>query len=107
MSTGISLADILTTSSSVANYLGVQDIAPGHLADAIALLLGETTLEQIGRPRSPLVPRPPAGPATPQVRDFAQRWLERLDREATRELTLPELLLMREEIGVLASASPG
>lgn len=97
----ISFTDILTTSSSVASYLGVANVAPEHLQNAIALLLEEITLEDVGRPLPPLVPRPAPGPAKPPVRELAQRWLARLDNDPARPLTDSELLSIRVEIAEL------
>ncbi len=74
----IRLADLLTTASSLAGYLGERQITLQRLADALAILLGERTFEDFGRPLSPLVPRP--GPPEPDaaVLAFARRWHERL-----------------------------
>lgn len=74
----IRLADLLTTASSLAGYLGEQRITLARLADALAILLGERSFEDTGRPISPPVPRP--GPPEPDedVLAFARRWYERL-----------------------------
>lgn len=74
-------ADILTTASAIANYLGAPEVIPAHLRDAIRLLRDEIAMESLGRPRSPLV-RGPGGAAgagaTSSVRAFAQRWFAEL-----------------------------
>ena len=101
MTTQISLADILTTSASVASYLGMPGVEPAHLQHAIALLLEEVAFEDIGPPRSPLVPRPAPGPAAVPVRDLAQRWLAQLDNDPARLLTDAELRSLRADVAVL------
>lgn len=76
------LTEILTTSSAVANYLGQPDVTADHVLRAIAILQGTQTMESLGRPVSPLVPRGPAGGgADPRVRDLAQRWFATLGRD--------------------------
>ncbi|MGD9932983.1 MAG: hypothetical protein AB7T37_04620 [Dehalococcoidia bacterium] len=101
MATQISFTDILTTSASVASYLGAAHVAPEHVQHAIALLLEETVLEDIGRPLPPLVPRPAPGPATPGVRHLAQRWISGLGSDPARTLTGSELRSIRDEISAL------
>ncbi|MBE0609887.1 MAG: hypothetical protein IH609_10930 [Dehalococcoidia bacterium] len=73
------LTEILTTSSAVANYLGQPDVTAAHMLSAIAILRGEMTMESLGRPVSPLVPRVRGGGgADPRVRELARRWFARL-----------------------------
>ena len=100
----IRLTEILTTASAVANYLGEVDVSASHLAHAIAILLGETTLEDLGRPLSPLIRRVPpgqAGGADPEVRALAQRWFAELGGDVTAVLTPQQLIQLREEIARL------
>lgn len=81
-------ADILTTASAVANYLGEADVRGAHLVDAIALLREEKTLADLGRALSPLVPRPrgrEAGADT-AVKDLVQRWFAALGSDANAEI---------------------
>lgn len=77
-SDSIRLADLLTTASSLAGYLGERQITLQRLTDALAILLGERTFEDFGRALSPLIPRP--GPPEPDeaVLAFARRWHERV-----------------------------
>ena len=79
-------ADILTTASAVANYLGESDVAPGHLLHAVALLRGAKTMEDLGRALSPLVRRPGRAGVTPEVREFTQRWFAALGGDANATL---------------------
>jgi hypothetical protein len=69
--------DILTTASAVANYLGEGTVGPHHLLHAVAILREETTIEALGRPVSPLVPRPGRA-VDARVRDLVQRWFASL-----------------------------
>lgn len=97
------LTDILTTASAVANYLGQPDVSADHVLHAIAVLRGEESMESLGRPRSPLVPRPPGGPgADPRVRVVAQRWFARLGGEVTAELDEEQLAELRSDLTEIA-----
>jgi len=80
-------ADILTTASAVASYLGAPEVSAGHMLHAIAIQAGSEALEDLGRPVSPLIPRGPvqAGVA-PAVREVVRRWFERLGGDAGAEL---------------------
>lgn len=79
------LTEILTTSSAVANYRGVPDVRAVDVLDATRILREEITLEDLGRPRSPLLSRvSPAGKsATHGVRELAQRWFAELGSDPT------------------------
>jgi hypothetical protein len=92
-------ADILTTASSVANYLGEPAVTAAHLAAAVAVLLGETRVEDLGRPRSPLGRSRQQAGATGEVRAFVQRWFEALgSADATIEGEM--LRMFREEVRI-------
>lgn len=97
------LAELLTTAAAVANYRGESDVCAAHVLDALAVQLGEKSLEDLGRALSPLVRRMPglAGGATPGVRAFAQRWFEALDRDAQAPLGAGVIARMRLEIELL------
>ena len=107
MAIQISFTDILTTSSSVASYLGAANVAPEHVQHAIALLLEEIVLEDIGRPLPPLVPRPTPGPATSPVRHLAQHWLARLGNDPARTMTASEVRSIRDQIAELIDGAAG
>jgi hypothetical protein len=83
-------ADILTTASAIANYLGQPDVDPSHLIAAVAILRGQKTMEDLGRPVSPLVRRPAPPGATEAVRALVQRWFADLGEDPNAELS-PEL----------------
>lgn len=91
-------ADILTTASAVANYLGEAEVTARHVLAAIALLLEETTLEALGRPLSPLVRRPEARGASRPVRELAQRWFAALG-DANATLDAAQVEALRAELG--------
>lgn len=98
----IRFSDVLTTASAVANYLGEADVAAVHLRHALAILLEEMTLEDLGRPLSPLVRRAAAPGATEEVRDLVGRWFEMLDRDPMAELTVEQLDRLRAELQAVA-----
>lgn len=97
----ITLAEILTTASAVANYLGAVDVSADHVAHSVAILLGELTMQDLGRPLSPLVRRLPpgqAGGADPAIRDLAGRWFTELGGDVTASLTAAQLSQFRDEV---------
>lgn len=102
---GLRFLDILTTASAVANYLGVADVTPEHVRAAIALLRDEKTLDDLGRPLSPLVRRAPAGMAggaDKRVRELAQRWYAELGAGPEAEVTDEALSRLIAELDELA-----
>ena len=100
------LTEILTTSSAVANYLGEPDVTAGHVLSAIAILRGELTMERLGRPVSPLVPRAPGGGgADPRVRELAQRWFARLGGDVGAALDDVQLASLVKELNELATGT--
>lgn len=105
MTERLRLTEILTTASAVANFKGVPDVCAEHVLDAIAILQGEKTLDDLGRPVSPLVSRVTgAGSgATPGVRALAQQWFARQASDVTYELPDEELADLREALGALAA----
>lgn len=104
MSEALRLTDILTTAAAVANFKGVPDVAAEHLLLAIEVLQGEKTLDDLGRPVSPLVTRISGAGlgATPGVKALAQRWFARQGNNPTYELTHDELETLHGELATLA-----
>lgn len=101
----VRFTDVLTTASSIASYLAAPDVSPATLLDAIAVLLGEKTIDDFGRPLSPMVRR--AEPAvSPGVRALAMRWYERLGSDVTATLDDTAIAELRADIAALA-AEPG
>jgi hypothetical protein len=99
--TGIRFVDVLTTGSAVANYLGAPDVTAGHLLSAIAILREEASLEDLGRPLSPMIRRREAG-SDPEVRAFAQRWFAKLGEDPHAELGGDQVDEMLRELSSLA-----
>ena len=98
----IRFTDILTTASAIANYLGVSEVTAAHLLDSVAILEGAKTMDDLGRPVSPLVPRPRGGPgATDEVRQLAQRWFASLGSDPLAELDLAALERLRHDVAAL------
>lgn len=81
-------ADILTTASAVANYLGVAEVSAAHLVESVALLREEKTMADLGPALSPLVRRRPGGGGGVEagVRELVQRWFEELGRDPNAEM---------------------
>ena len=97
----IRFADILTTASAVANYLGEPDVTAANMLHAIAIQCGEETIEALGRPVSPLVPRPPRAAATgadPAVRALTQRWFATLGSDINAVLSGEQVEALRGEL---------
>lgn len=103
MSERLRLTEILTTSSAVANYLGVPEVSVSHVRQALSLLKGETTLDDLGRPQSPLLARVTgAGKgAEPALRALAQRWFARLGGDAAAEFDEAQLAEFEAELTAL------
>lgn len=101
----IRLTDILTNASTIADYLGAIEVEPEHLEHAAALLLGEVTMDDLGRGRPALggSGRPPLG-ASEAVRSLAQRWFDRLERDPTAPLTPEQISDFRHEVAALRDA---
>ncbi|MEO6398584.1 MAG: hypothetical protein ABIP13_08965 [Tepidiformaceae bacterium] len=97
-------ADILTTASAAANYLGESRVVAHHLLYGITILRGEMTLEDLGRAISPLVRRTPPGMGSsvdPRVRDLAQRWFADLGSNTEATLTEDGLRSLQDELRLL------
>lgn len=94
------LTEVLTTSTAVATYLGHPAVAPFHVLSAIRILQGEASIEDLGRPQSPLLTRATgaASQVAPEVQALAQRWFTRFDEDITREFTETELTEFLKEV---------
>lgn len=99
----IRFADILTTASAVANYLGDPEVAPHHVLRAVAILRDEASIEDLGRPVSPLVRRPGGGVDT-RVRDLAQRWFAALGSDVHATIDGDELARFLDEVRALSES---
>ncbi len=100
------LTDILTTSAAVANFIGDREVGARHMLLAIAVLKGEKSLDDLGRPLSPLVSRMTgAGSgATDGVRLLAQRWFAQQHGDVRYEFSAEQLQELEEDISRLAAA---
>jgi len=98
----IRFADILTTASAVASYLGEPEVVAPHLLAAVAILRGESTIEELGRPVSPFVRRGSGGSAVSiPVRDLAQRWFTELGANINAALDEPAVGCLLVELQAL------
>ena len=94
----IRLVEVLTTASAVANFLGEPDVSTAHLHASLRILKGEAAIEDLGRPVSPLVPRPGSPGSTPEARAFAQRWYQSLGGDPHATLTEAQIEEMEREL---------
>lgn len=86
MTEPVRFVDVLTMAAAVANYLGDPMVAPPHLVEAIDILSGAKTMEDLGRPVAPLVPRSAGGAVEPAVRELVRRWFADLGGDPRAEL---------------------
>lgn len=94
----IRLVEVLTTASAVANFLGEADVSVAHLLASIQILKGERTMDDLGRPVSPLVPRQGSPGSTPEARAFAQRWYQSVGGDPHAALTPAQVDQMLREL---------
>ena len=106
---GIRFTDVLTTASTVANYLGANEVSAGHMLQAIALLNKEVRMEDLGRGVSPLLQRASQRQvgASDAVRELAQRWYVSLGSDVYAELSDEQLGRLRAELMALVQGEPG
>ena len=91
----IRFADILTTASAVASYLGVATVTAAHLIESVAILRGEKSVEDLGRPVSPLVSRSSQGAdVEPAARDLVQHWFFAVGQDINATLDEDETALL-------------
>ncbi len=105
---GHRFTDILTNASAIADYLGQPIVTAHHLLQAIDILEERLTMEDLGRPSSPMLRnfRQPSG-ADPAIREFAQRWYAELGSNVQAELTDGQLAVLVSELRALGtSANP-
>ena len=94
------LTDILTTASAVAHFQGDAVVVAGHLRKAVGVLAGQISMDDLGRPRSPLVPRGEAS-VSDAVRALAQRWFVRLGSDVLAVLTAAQVAELLAELDAL------
>ena len=105
---GLRLTDVLTTGTTVANYLGETTVRAEHLQTAIGLLCEKLTMDDLGRPQSPTLSRmTKAGSAVaPDVRELAQRWFARLGGDPRAEFDAAGLAEFELELAALVADAP-
>lgn len=96
--------DVLTTSAAVTSFLGVAVTTASHIIAAVAILQGELTIEDLGRPVSPLL-RSARGPQSvdPAVRHLVQSWFQRVGGTGDAEIGGEQLRLFVGELRLLES----
>lgn len=101
------LTDILTNASAIADFVGEKDVSAQHMLDAIAVLNGDKTIDDFGKPAPPMLRRfrGPAG-ADPRVRELAQRWFADLGSNVSAELTGEQLAALAAELRALQGGPP-
>ena len=106
MTDALRLTDVLTTSSAIANYLGVRTIEPSHLLAAVDVLTGKATLDDLGRPLSPMVSRVTKAGSTvaPEIQALAQRWFAELGGDPLGEFDADSLSRFVDEVRALSDA---
>lgn len=99
-------ADVLTTASAVANYLGQPDVTARHVLDAIEIQTGAAQMEDLGTPISPFLRRGSQAPpgADPAVRELAQRWFAALGNDINATLDDAQLQQLRGELRQLTES---
>lgn len=106
----VRFADILTTASAVANYLGAPLVSAGHVLDAIAILGEEKTMEDLGRPVSPLLggairTASGGGGVAPEVQALVQHWFAALGSDPNAELSEAHIAQLRADLSILLDGS--
>ena len=104
MTERLRLTEILTTSSAVANYVGAPSVAAGHVLSAIGILQGTVSLDDLGRPQSPMLSRVTGAGrgAEAAVREIAQRWFAELGGGPWAEMDEEQLAEFEAELRALA-----
>ncbi|MBH76848.1 MAG: hypothetical protein CL897_01245 [Dehalococcoidia bacterium] len=93
--------DILNMASSVASAHGARAVAPTHLLEALAVLMGEVQLENLGDVVSPLGHGRPQLSVDGAVQELTQRWFKKLGSSPDATLGSVELRDYRAEVEIL------
>ncbi len=108
MGDGLRLAEILTTSTAVANFLGAREVSAGHVLSAVEMLTGRKTLDDLGRPQSPLLSRVTGAGSSVDaaVKALAQEWVAKLGGDARAELDDGALAEFEADLRTLELEAP-
>ena len=95
---------MLTNASAVARYVGAGEVTAAHVLDALAILLGEKQMEDLGRPVSPLVRRPStvALDVGQPVRKLVQRWFDQLGNDPMAVLDEGDVAALRADLAQIS-----
>lgn len=77
-------------------------MAAGHLLTAIEILRERVRLEDLGRPVSPLVPRPRERGSDADVRELVQRWWREMGEDVNATVGGEELARLVAELKAIA-----
>lgn len=96
---GIRIADVFSYASTIAQSLAAPEVTLAHVRDAVAVLAGERTMEDLLDVRR--VPFQRANPnlaADAEARELAQAWFERLGGSVAGTFDAQDLAAFREDI---------
>ncbi|GAB4327027.1 MAG: hypothetical protein Kow0010_10370 [Dehalococcoidia bacterium] len=101
----VRFVDVLTTASAVAHYRGHGTVTAAHLADALSIVLGEKSMEDLGRPASPMLRHGETGvDVSPAVRELAMHWFDALGNDPAATLDEGQVEELRRELHSLQEA---
>ena len=101
----IRFVDILTTASAVADYRGEGEVSAAHVLTAIEMLQGKSALADLGRPVSPLVPRPRERGSEARLRQLVQRWWHDLGEDVNATLDSIQVGELQADLNGLAATA--
>ncbi len=81
----------------MADYVGASAIGPDHVIASLDILEGKATMEEQGRPVSPLLRRGRPEP-TAEVRGVVQRWFDDLGSDVSAQLSPESAEELRKEM---------
>lgn len=95
----IRFTDILTTSTSVANFLRASLVEKSHMIAAIDLLEEKISPEDLGTPQPFLGSRPGAGPGVaPEIAAMVRKWWDSLGQDPQAVMSGEKMDAFRREI---------
>lgn len=101
------LVEVLTTAATLCGFHGHESIEATHLLQALDILEGHLTMEDLGHGISPLVNRGSgSAPASPAVQALVQRWYQELGQDVRAPLQPAERERLRNELTELEGGVP-